>query len=202
MISTNFLEYYGIVGVVPRGWKKLISEYGRLHDIKNDIVNRLKSDKKPCKYKLFLENIKESPLRSQNKWGQELGVQIDDWRNIYSSPFRTKRNTKLQKFQFKLSHRITATNSFLFKCGLKETELCTFCTETKESLLHLFWECTYSKNFWLSLVNVFENCGLNMQYINAPNIILGIMNPLDPDNTKNQVILILKYYLYKCGLFG
>ena len=46
MISTNFLEYYGIVGAVPERWKKLISEYGRLHDIKNDIVDRLKSDKK------------------------------------------------------------------------------------------------------------------------------------------------------------
>ena len=41
-----------------------------------------------------------------------------------------------------------------------------------------------------------------MQYINAPNIILGIMNPLDPNNTKNQVILILKYYLYKCRCLG
>ena len=77
------------MGAVQKGWKKLISEYGRLHDIKNDIVDRLKSDKKPCKYfyKLYLENIKESPVRSQNKWGQELGVQIDDWQNIYSSPF-------------------------------------------------------------------------------------------------------------------
>jgi hypothetical protein len=42
-----------------------------------------------------------------------------------------------------------------------------------------------------------------MQYINAPNIILGIIDdPLDPDNTKNQVILILKYYLYKCRCLG
>jgi hypothetical protein len=40
MISTNFLEYYGIVGAVQKGWKKLISEYGRLHDIKNDIVDK------------------------------------------------------------------------------------------------------------------------------------------------------------------
>ena len=85
---------------------------------------------------------------------------------------------------------------------LKETELCTFCTETKESLLHLLWECTYNNTIWFSLVNVFENCGLNMQYINAPNIILGIMDPLDPDNTKNQVILILKYYLCKCRCLG
>jgi len=43
----------------------------------------------------------------------------------------------------------------------------------------------FVNNFWFSLVNVFENCGLNMQYKNAPNIILGKMNPLDPDNTNN-----------------
>ena len=73
MISTNFLEYYGIVGAVPKTWKNLISEYGRLHDINNDIVDRLKSNKKSCKYiyKLYLENIKESPLMSQNKWALE-----------------------------------------------------------------------------------------------------------------------------------
>jgi hypothetical protein len=45
MISTNFLEYYGIVGAVPTRWKNLISEYGRRHDIKNNIVDRLKSNK-------------------------------------------------------------------------------------------------------------------------------------------------------------
>jgi hypothetical protein len=125
------------------------------------------------------------------------------WLGLYVFfPFRTTRNTMLQNFQFQLSHRITATNSFLFKCGLKETELCIFCTETKESLLHLFWECTYSKHVWFSFVNVLENCAVNLQYINAPNIILSIMNPLDSHNTINQVILILKYCLYKCRCLG
>ena len=125
-----------------RDEKNLISEYGRLHDFKNYIVDRLKSDKKSCKYfyKLYLKNIKESPLRWGNKWPQELRIQIYDWGYIYSSPIRATRNIKLQNIQFKLSHRLTATNYFLFKCGLKETEPCTFCTETKESLLHLFLE--------------------------------------------------------------
>ena len=60
-ISTNILEYYGIVGAVPKEWENI---FGRLHFIKNDIVGRLKSDKKACKYfyKLYLENIKESPV--------------------------------------------------------------------------------------------------------------------------------------------
>jgi len=35
--------------------------------------------------------------------------------------------------------------------------------------------------------------------MHVPNIILGIANPLDPDNTNSQDILILKYYYYyKC----
>jgi hypothetical protein len=37
---------------------------------------------------------------------------------------------------------------------------------------------------------------------NAPNIILNIANPLDPDNTNNQVMLMLEYYLYKCRCLG
>ena len=68
------------MGEVPERWGEFISEYRRLHDIKNDIVDRLKNDKKKkttCKYfyKLYLVNIKESPVMSQNKWTRELGVQ-------------------------------------------------------------------------------------------------------------------------------
>ena len=40
-----------------------------------------------------------------------------------------------------------------------------------------------------------------MQYINAPNIILGKMKRLDPDNTNNQVILILKYFYINVGVW-
>ena len=70
------MSLHGSVGAVPARWGKLISEYGRLHDIKSDIVDRSKSNKKPYKYfdKLYLENIKESPFRSQNKWAHELGI--------------------------------------------------------------------------------------------------------------------------------
>jgi len=38
-----------------------------------------------------------------------------------------------------------------------------------------------------------KNCGLRRQYINTPNIILGMANPLDPYNNNNQVILTFKY---------
>ena len=148
-VKTNFVEYYGLVSAIPDIWKKTISDHGRLDIIENDIVEKLKNDKKPCKYfyQLFLEKIKENPLRSQNKWSDALCVKIDDWGKIYSMAFQATKNTKLQNFQFKLLHRIVYTNSFLYKCGLIETELCTFCTETKESLLHIFGNVYIAKIF-------------------------------------------------------
>lgn len=65
-------------------------------------------------------------------------------------------------------------NKLLKGCGLIETDQCIFYTETKESLLHLFWECTYGKHSLFSLVNVLGNFSLNKRYINSPNIILGM----------------------------
>ena len=77
---------------------------------------------------------------------QELAVQTYYWIYLYSFPFIVTRSARHQNFQFKLSYRITAT-----KFCLKETELCTFCTETKESLFNLFCERAYSKNIGFHL---------------------------------------------------
>ena len=47
-----------------------------------------------------------------------------------------------------------------------------------------------------------DSIGFDMHHIHAPNIILGIANSLDSDNTNNQVILISKYYYYKYRCLG
>ena len=39
---------------------------------------------------------------------------------------------------YKTLHRIVYANSLLLKCKLKETELCNFCNEIKETILHIF----------------------------------------------------------------
>jgi hypothetical protein len=125
------------------------------------------------------------------------------------------KDTKLQDFQYKLVHRILITNSFLYKCGLKETELCTFCTETKESLVHIFWECNYVRNFWLSVGNFLKICGLSLPF-NAKDIILGLTEHSSAQGTivqnvhssvsfnphlyrKEVDIQKLKYYTYICN---
>jgi hypothetical protein len=85
-------------------------------------------------------NVKLFPLNIQSKWKQEVhtNIVIEDWSFIYCIRFSFTKDTKLQDFQYKLIHKILITNSFLYKCGLKETKPCTFCTENKESLVDIF----------------------------------------------------------------
>ena len=60
-------------------------------------------------------------------------------------------SSKLRNFQFKLLHRRIATNSFLQKLGIKDTDLCTFCMKETETLTHLFWICEETCKFRTSL---------------------------------------------------
>jgi hypothetical protein len=42
----------------------------------------------------------------------------------------------------------------MFKCKLKETQHCNLGNETKETILHLFWECNIVKILWLEMVDI------------------------------------------------
>ena len=39
------------------------------------------------------------------------------------------------------------TNNFLCKIGLQDNSNCTFCKETAETLIHLFWSCVITSSF-------------------------------------------------------
>ena len=71
----------------------------------------------------------------------------DNWKNTYSLAFMCTKETKLREFQFKLLDRRIATNDFLHKIGLKPIDSCTFCGETIENRIHLFWKSNILEHF-------------------------------------------------------
>ena len=52
--------------------------------------------------------------------------------------FQYTKDTTLRWFQYRISHRILATNEYLFKLKLKDSKLCRFCNIKHESVIHLF----------------------------------------------------------------
>ena len=63
------------------------------------------------------------------------------WSNIDTLPFKLLLGSKLKWFQYRINHYILITNKVIYKIGLSDTPLCTFCKNEPENILHLLWEC-------------------------------------------------------------
>lgn len=70
----------------------------------------LTKDKKGCRdiYTLLLGKLTHT--KSQRKWS-ELNLAQNQWKYIYSLPFKITKDSKLQWMQYRINHRITGTNS-------------------------------------------------------------------------------------------
>ena len=113
---------------------------------------------------------------------------IVNWENTYRLSFLCTIETKLRAFQFKFLHRKIATNDFLYKVGIKQTDSCLFCEEPKESLVHLFWTCKYTQKFWKSML---EWISQNFKDLETVSLSLSLFHHL---------LLITRHYIYTCRL--
>ena len=104
-------------------------------------------------------------MKAQAKWkvmcaGDTVGTPLN-WEGIYRSPFIATSDTKLQSFQYKISHNVFATNEFLFKCGIRLNADCDWCGE-KDTLKHFLLYCPRSKALLLNI----DKWLRNVYYVN------------------------------------
>ena len=125
-----------------------------------------------------------------------MNIKEVNWEFVYILSNDCTLDNILKMFQYKFLHRTILTNTFLYKCRLVETELCAFCGETRETILHLFCDCNIVKNIWLKIYEQLQiRCG-GLSGLSRRDILLGIENV----NYLyiNSILLITKYYIYSC----
>ena len=118
-----------------------------------------------------------------------------DWCESYSLPFLCTREPKLRIFQFKLLHRRISTNRYLFKIGISSSELCSFCENLSETLLHLFWECPQVKIVW----NKVKTWLGNYSYFSKKSFSLQSCLGFEDDSTDllfHHALLISRYHIF------
>ena len=118
-----------------------------------------------------------------------------DWGKSHTLAFVCTNEAKLRVFQFKFLHRKLATNCFLLKIGIKSNDQCSFCKESSETVLHLFWECPLVKSLWNEIGTWMKNsyCFLNEEFSFLSCI--GLVN--DTTNLLfHHALLIARYHIY------
>ena len=149
-------------------------------------------------YKSFLTQSASIPCKSQEKWLADCNscdFDTFDWGKSYTLAFLCTNESKLRVFQFKFLYRKLATNCFLFKIGMKSNDQCSFCKESAETLLHLFWECPFVKSFWNEIGNWMKNSSYIVNKEFSSLSCIGLVN--DTTNLLlHRALLIARYRIY------
>ena len=144
--------------------------------------------------KTFLDQ--KSLPRVTEKWKSSLLIPEDDnfWNRIFGLPKLINQDIWMQMFQYKILHRILATEKKLFTYNIKNSPLCRYCKKEEESIEHLFCECDLSTAIWPEVTNWLKTQGRNINYLRDAQIILG-----DPDLEPviNRIILTVKIAIDK-----
>ncbi len=65
---------------------------------------------------------------------------------IFKMPFICSRQTTIQIFQYKITHRILACNEWLNNIKIKICNTCSFCND-KDTISHFLLDCNSNKCF-------------------------------------------------------
>ena len=111
----------------------------------------------------------------------------------------TTSDIKLRWFQVRIIHNILTTNKSTAKFIHDQSDQCEFCQTEPESIEHLLWECPITRQFWNNLAELVNKRCTHAHniYFHKELVLLGLSNNIKTDKVLDQIILIVKFHIYK-----
>lgn len=203
-IQVNFLEFWGIRSAIEsfirRKRIEMLEAPNMYYVYLPYSIKEILKNKKGSKDIYAIFNKKEVDIKSQIKWNNTFEYTNLNWKLIYNIPAKCCSNTKLHWFQYRILHRILATNCLLVKMKIIEDNLCSFCRVLPETIEHLFWHCTLVTEFWESIdAWLYETIHFSLN-INKQTALFGITYNVRANKPINYILILTRYYIYKCRI--
>ena len=203
-IKTNFLTFYGVVSAIKNLRNKVKTQpppKGNYESFIDVFLSVTKTNR--MVYQKCVSSKQTSPSKTQNKWLTDCQITCSNsinWKVVYKLTFSCTKISKLIFFQFKLLHRRLATNDFLKEIGIRPDDLCTFCRDERESLIHLFWSCRETNFFWKNFQDWLNKNVISLK----PNSTLssaavhGLEANFFSSIKQYFYFLVARYYIWTC----
>ena len=131
-------------------------------------------------------------------WEDKLDIDVTprDSELLYQTGRMVTHCIKLRSFHYRFMQRALVLNSHLFRWNIIDSNTCSFCGNYKETIEHLFWECTCSQELWMGLKEwLTEYMGV-IVILNHRSILFNqIVTP--SKHAANFICLVTKQYIYK-----
>ena len=131
----NLLKYFSLISMIKsKNVTNITNAEYRSHLI-NTILNS-KSLSKEIYNKLSpLEDLEVDSMKGIYKWKLDMETDIN-FSDVFCNLYLGTHDSKLNNFQYKLLHRTLPRNTFLAKIGIKNSDLCNFCKNDSDSIIH------------------------------------------------------------------
>ena len=155
--NNDHFMWIQIINAIPITWRRLV-ENGQitprpLRDQHTLMLTRqipLETLTSKYIYTLKIMKIKEPPT-SQEYIINKIQEHDLNWTSIYINGRKCTIDNYTRNFHFRCSHNILFLNKWLFRANLTSSSLCPYCKIEDEDIIHLFANCIFTKNLWITL---------------------------------------------------
>ena len=136
----------------------------------------------------------------EEKWHETLNCDfsVEFWKKVYSFTGDIQFDNKYKWLQFQINRHSLYTNSRVHKFNHQVSPLCTFCTQSTESIFHLFYGCSKVLDLLKSIKQWLATIGSELD-ISKLHILFGKLDER-PTSINNFILLSVKYFVWKCRL--
>ena len=141
-----------------------------------------------------VSNIKPTCIE---KWRNRFPGHDINWENVFTDTYKLN-DAYLRWFEMKILHRILPTQKLLHNMGLVASPICDFCENEVETILHLMWECPFTRLFWNRLSGwISSRCPKHAELeLDIFSIMFLEIETMDP--ILHLIIALAKNYIFKC----
>ena len=181
--------FNSLVSALPKAWKKNniqpITNYKRLCDKKN--ISQIVYKELSPKNDVLFQKVE--------LWNVELDKDLTTDMVLRSLRyvFKLTNVPKLRSFHYRLVYRGLILNTHLYHWKYRDNNLCSFCEKSKESYLHLFYQCECVQSLMHNLLcYCTEYRNMSIQTPDVSDLMFGLM----PNRVFGTYVLIMKQYIY------
>ena len=131
-----------LIGSIPTAWKIISLRDLNFIPLANSVIEQKWTAKK-----VYASLIKPDFSNRLQSWHKEgLDISLEQFKSL-SSKCTLITNINIRSFYVKFNYKCLTLNSVLSKYSAV-SPLCTFCSQSQETYLHLFWECAEVAKLW------------------------------------------------------
>ena len=196
-INVPFTVFLGLKVLLLNKWPVLrnVGDIKEIGPFRPRYIEILCKDNKGSRrlYDIFLEKITGN-IKAEKKWESALNRNID-WGKVYRSLHKCTNDSKIIWFQYRILHRILATNNFLYKLKITNDVRCSFCNAETETMIHVFYDCYVIKDLWNRIEN-WLNLNTDRNFSISLHDVLFLKQEIR-FSALNVCIILIKLYIYR-----